>query len=49
MTLEMIRDFHHTPPERVEWALEKGYAEPAGKGRHRLTDAGAEALTSDAD
>jgi hypothetical protein len=50
VTLEMIRDLHHAPPERVQWATEKGYAEPAGKGRQlRLTEAGEGALASDAD
>jgi hypothetical protein len=50
VTLEMIRDLHHAPPERVEWATEKGYAEPVGKGRQlRLTEAGTGALASDAD
>jgi hypothetical protein len=49
VTLEMIRDLHHAPPERVEWATEKAYAEPVGKGRQlRLTEAGLQALASDA-
>jgi hypothetical protein len=30
-------------------ALEKGYAEAASKGRHKLTHAGLEALVSDAE
>jgi hypothetical protein len=50
LTLEIIRDLHHAPPERVEWALGKGYAEPVGKQKQlRLTEAGVEALKSDAD
>jgi hypothetical protein len=50
VTLEMIRDLHHAPPARVDWALEKGYAEAAGKGRQlELTDAGRKALADDAD
>jgi hypothetical protein len=50
VTLEMIRDLHHAPPERVEWATEKGYAEPVGKGRQlRLAEAGLQALASDAE
>ena len=50
VTLEMIRDLHHAPPECVQWVTEKGYAEPAGKGRqHRLTEAGIGALLSDAE
>jgi hypothetical protein len=50
MTLEMIRDLHHAPPERIEWAKAKAYAEATGKGRQlQLTEAGAEALKSDAD
>jgi hypothetical protein len=49
-TLEMIQDLHHLPPERVEWALGKGYAELVGRQtRLRLTEAGLEALKSDAD
>jgi hypothetical protein len=48
--LEMIRDLHHAPPERVEWAMEKGYAEPAGKGRQlRLTQVGIRVLLRDAE
>ena len=50
VTLEMIRELGHAPPARVEWATEKGYAEPAGKGRqHRLTEAGIGALLGDAE
>ena len=50
VTLEMIRDLGHAPPARVEWATEKGYAEPVGKERqHRLTEAGFGALVSDAE
>jgi hypothetical protein len=50
VTLEMVRDLHHAPPERVEWAMEKGYAEPIGKGRQlRLSEAGEKALARDAD
>jgi hypothetical protein len=50
VTLEMIRDLHHAPPERIERATEKGYAEPVGKGRQlQLTEAGKEALASDAE
>jgi hypothetical protein len=34
---------------RVDWATEKGYVEPIGKGRQlRLTQAGEEVLASDA-
>jgi hypothetical protein len=50
VTLEMIRDLHHAPPERLEWAKSKGYAEATGKGRQlRLTEAGEGALAGDAD
>jgi hypothetical protein len=50
MTLEAIRDLGHALPGRVEWAMEKGYAEPSGGGRRlRLTQAGEEALASHAD
>jgi hypothetical protein len=49
VTLEMIRDKGIVDTaERVAWAREKGLAEPAGKGRHWLTEAGPEALLSDA-
>jgi hypothetical protein len=48
VTLEMIRDLHHAPPARVDWATEKGYAKAAGKGRQlELTDAGVKALADD--
>jgi hypothetical protein len=50
VTLEMIRDLHHAPPERLEWANAKGYAEATGKGRQlRLTEAGEKALARDAE
>jgi hypothetical protein len=46
----MIRDPHHAPPARVEWALEKGYAQAANKRRQlQLTEAGVKALASDAE
>jgi hypothetical protein len=49
VTLEMIRDLHHAPPERVAWATDKGYAEAVGKGKQlQLTEAGTAALKSDA-
>jgi hypothetical protein len=50
VTLEMIRDLHHAPPARVDWAIEKGYAMATGRGKQlRLTDAGVKALKSDAE
>jgi hypothetical protein len=50
LMLEIIRDLHHLPSERVEWALGKGYAELVGKQKRlRLTEAGVEALKSDAE
>jgi hypothetical protein len=50
LALEIIRDLHHVPPERVEWALGKGYAELVGKQKRlRLTEAGLKALKSDAE
>jgi hypothetical protein len=49
VTLEMIRDLGHAPPARVEWAIGKGYAEAAGKGRQaKLTAAGVKVLEDDA-
>jgi hypothetical protein len=48
LTLEIIRDLHQAPRERVESALGKGYAEPVGKQKQlQLTQAGLEALKSD--
>jgi hypothetical protein len=47
VTLEMIRDAGFAQPDHIAWALEKGYVELVSHGRHKLTDAGLEALASE--
>ena len=48
VTLEAIRDTGMVSRERYAWAKEKGYAEPTGQYRYRLTREGFAALLFDA-
>jgi hypothetical protein len=44
VTLEAIRDTGMVSRRRYAWAREKGYAEPGGRYRYKLTREGLDAL-----